>query len=173
MKIWIFLLLAGFSATLAAATLPFRSGEILAAELSSRAPEIANLDKYDYEFGFRKRTYALLTVKLAPGRTIATDDYSLEVFGKHYPCVAIRVGDGSFDTKKWEIDAPSPSQLYGLLFIVDGTVAGIDSIEKLTLKCNAPGKYRRTVVPFSTIGDRAFRAAAGIPAAGMLPDGKN
>ena len=162
------LLLTG-TMTLSAAVVPFRGGEILAAELTSKAPEIVHLDRFDFDFQFENKCYALVTVKLSPGRNLSTYDYSLELFGRSYPCVAIRTGDGGFDADQWEIRDIVPGTRLGMLFIVDGNAVGKGTTEKITLKCNAPGTYPAVTLPFSNLRTRTFTAASGIPETGTFP----
>ena len=160
------LFLAAFSA--GAAVLPFRSGDILDAELSQNAPAIANLDKFDYDFSFGKQCYALVTVRPTRGRALSTHDYSLVIFGRKYPCVAIREDNGGFDADKWKIDNPAADRKYGMLFILDGSVAGNDEREKIEFQSNAPGKYPALKVPFTNRRGSSFSSSYSIPAAGKL-----
>lgn len=170
MKYGIILFLAIFFAAGAVFgdTLAFRGGEVLAAELSRQAPTIRNLDEDAFEFNFNTRAYCLVTVKMTPGRTLGTTDYSIEIFGRRYPCVAIRVDGGAFDAAVREFTEISPSRKYGLLFIIDGSVVGADKQENLELAANAPGKYQKTVLPFTNLASRAFTAAGRISDRGMF-----
>ena len=163
------LLLTG-ATTLSAATIPFRGGEILAAELSTTAPKIEHLDRFDFDFQFENKCYALVTVKLSTGRNLSTYDYSLELFGRSYPCVAVRTGDGGFDADRWEIRDIAPGTRMGMLFIIDGNAVGKGATEKIELKCNAPGTYPPVTLPFSNLRTRAFTAATRIPATGAFPE---
>ena len=163
------LLLIG-ATTLSAATIPFRGGEILAAELSTAAPKIEHLDKFDFDFPFENKCYALVTVKLSTGRNLSTYDYSLELFGRSYPCVAVRTGDGGFDADRWEIREIAPGARMGMLFIIDGNAVGKGTTEKIELKCNAPGTYPAVMLPFSNLRTRAFTTAGRIPDSGAFPD---
>ena len=162
----LFLLLA--AGTLPAAVLPFRSGDVLSAELTTAEPKIENFNAADYNFKFVTKSYALVTVKLARGRTLSVHDFSLSLFGQKYPCVAIRSGDGSFDASKEMARDLASSPKYGLLFVVDGGAVGADAIEKINLVANAPGTYPVIKLPFTNLKNRPFSPASQIPDGGNL-----
>lgn len=163
-------LLAGTLVMMAAAaeTIPFRGGDVLAAELTRSEPAIRNLGSFDFEFEFTNRVYALVTVKLTAGRTLGTHDYSIEIVGRQYPCVAIRAGNGEFDAGVREFNPVSQSELYGMLFIIDGNLVGVDKVKTFDLKCNAPGRNDTFALPFANLGTRTFTAADRIAASGAF-----
>ncbi len=141
-------------------TLVFRGGEILAAELTDRKPVIAN---YKDESG-QIRSYALITVKLLPGRTISTEDYSLGVLGGKYPCIAVREEDGEFDAAHWMWRAISPKKKYGLLFALEVPQQTIPA----ALVCNAPGKWQKTELELKNLRSGAFSGSSAIPEKGSF-----
>lgn len=155
--------------TLSGATLVFRGGEILAAQLSTARPSISGEDPFAYPNDFDRKIYAALTVRMTSGRALSVYDYSLEAFGRPSPCVAIRVDGGSFNAKNWEFKNPSSSQKFTLLFILDGRQVGLQKVENLTLKANFPPASRaEQTVPFTNLGSAPFPSS--IPAEGVMQE---
>lgn len=155
--------------TAAAETIVFRSGEILAAEISSAAPRVAHLSA---EENTNPRMYALVTVKLPQGRTISTEDYSLNALGALYRCIAIREDNGAFDAANWHMAAASPKKKYGLLFALSVPVGQNYNNVTFELVSNAPGKWNRTGIPFTDRRNQAFTPASSIPVSGKFPAAK-
>ncbi len=152
-----------------AETVPFRGGELLAAELSTVRPKISNFDKFAYPETFEKPIYAVLVIRLAPGRTLSNYDYSIDAFGATSPCIAIRTGSGDFDSSRREIREVKNGERYSLLFLLNGSLVGLTPQEKLILKCNFPPAERaeQTIV-LDNLGSRPFTAPNRIPAAGIM-----
>jgi hypothetical protein len=153
----------------AAATLPFRSGEILAAELSTAKPKIVSEDPLAFPLEFSRRIYAALVVKPAEGRGLSIHDYALSAFGRDYPCIALRVGDGDYNANVWEVKRAAPGEKYTLLFVLDATLVGLAPKELLTLRSLYPPKSRAAqVIPFSNLGGRGFTSSRSIPDGGLM-----
>lgn len=168
-----FFLAALFSAavllSISAETVPFRSGELLAAELSTVRPKINNFDKFAYPETFEKPIYAVLVVRLAPGRTLSNYDYSIDAFGVTSPCIAIKAGNGDFDSGRREIREVKKGEKYSLLFLLNGSLVGLTPQEKLILKCNFPPAERAEQTIFlNNLGSRPFTAPGRIPDAGIM-----
>ena len=110
---------SGFTVAAADQTARFRSGTILAAELSTKKPEITNSNKYDplpvYDGAVG---YAVLFVKFDAGRTFTTYDYVLTNSSKTFRCCAVAEGGAQFNTDIWELKTTDPEKIYRLLFIV-------------------------------------------------------
>ena len=155
---------------LGADSLPFRSGIVLAAELSSAEQKITDFDEADYpDMPRQDRVFAAVTLTLFPGRALSRHDYVLSAFGTDGKCVAIRTGDGPWKCLSGDIDVAEKGKKYGMLFILDGRVAGLNPTEKLNLKCcYPPEKYAATSVVFSNRRDRDLTPASRIPAGGIL-----
>ncbi len=169
-KIAVVLLLV-FSAVLplAAATQPFRSGEILAAELSTVKPQITNEDPEAFPLDFTRRIYAALVVKAAEGRGLSIHDYALEAFGRSYPCIALRIGDAGYDAETWKVERAAGNEKYTLLFVLDATMVGFAQTETLQLRSLFPPKARSgQPVVFSNLNGRSFTSPRSIPADGIL-----
>lgn len=145
-----------------AETVLFRSGEVLAAELSTQKPQVANLSAAE---NVQAAVYALVTVRLQPGRTISTEDYSLSALGGTYRCIAIRENNGPFNAGRWHWDPASPQKKYGMLFALQIPSGQNYRDVRFALVCNAPGKWTQTELTF------ADRKNAGFTAAGNIPDG--
>lgn len=152
-----------------AATLPFRSGEILSAELSTAKPGIANEDPLAFPLSFDRRIYAELVVKIAPGRGISIHDYALEAFGVAYPCIALRAGDNAFNADVWEVRRANANEKYTLLFVLDATLVGLTPEQTLTLQAQFPPKDRADQpVPFTNLKNRSFTPPRSIPNSGNM-----
>ncbi len=149
-----------------AATIPFRSGEVLDAQISSVRPSISNWKKFDFQLDFSEQRYALVTVTVTPGRSISIHDYALEVFGRKYPCIALCKNGGAFDGAKWEFSSLGRSDKVGLLFVFDGSVAGFNDVENFKLVSNAPGKYPAMSIPFVNRQKQSFNR--NVPAGGSF-----
>lgn len=109
---------------LSGATIPFRLGEVLTAEISRNKVTIKNLNTSDYNLKFKHYAYAVVVFKLQKKRSISIYDFKLNLKGKAYKCIAIRAGNRHFDTKNWRFTKTSPKTLYSLLFIVNSDVLG-------------------------------------------------
>lgn len=171
MKIFSAAALLFFTAVLplAAATLPFRGGEILAAELSAAKPKIANEDPLAFPLDFTRRIYAALVVKAAEGRGLSIHDYALEAFGRSYPCIALRIGDGEYNANVWEVKRASANEKYTLLFVLDATMVGFAPEETLRLRSLYPPKNRaEQPVVFTNLNGKNFTQPRSIPASGLL-----
>ncbi|MBT3378501.1 MAG: hypothetical protein HN742_25155 [Lentisphaerae bacterium] len=63
------------------------------------------------------KTFALLTVEVAPGRSIGRQDYVLKSDGETHDCLAIRPGGvDTYDFRRWQIEAKGTPQTVTLLF---------------------------------------------------------
>ena len=151
--------------SLNAETVIFRGGEVLAAELSTQKPQVANLPAAETA---QATVYALVTVRLQPGRTISTEDYSLSALGGTYRCLAIREDNGRFDAAKWHWDTALPQKKYGMIFALQIPAGQNYRDVRFGLVCNAPGKWTRTDLVFTDRKSDAFTAAGNIPAKGTF-----
>ena len=165
----LFLLLTGFFFSAGAESVPFRGGEVLAAQLSTRKPQIQNEDPLAFPPPSDKQIYAAVVVKLMPGRALSIFDYSLVAFGQSYCCVAIRAGNNPYDAAKSEFKTTSTSEKYSLLFVLDGSVVGFTPLEKLQLKANFGDKNNSTSpLILENLGNRDFTAPGSIPDSGIV-----
>ena len=168
---WIFeivVLLAG--CVLSAETLPFRSGIILAAETSAKKQNIVNFNEQNYpDLPVGSRIYAAVTLTVFSNRVLSPLDYSLNAFGKKYPCVAVRTGDSAWQADPKGIEFPAKNQKYAMLFILDGSLLGFNKEDKMSLHCNyPPAKTPDTALIFTNRMQQDFTRASQIPATGTL-----
>jgi hypothetical protein len=166
MKKLSFLLLFAAALSLRADVLIFRSGRIVAAEISSTAPAGGDInDKYAFPDLPEQRLYAVVSVKLDAGRKISIFDYALESSGKTYPCVAINSDGTTF--RHTQNSIPATDKIMQLLFIIDKRP--LQKTELLKLKCNLPpyGIYDLQV-PFDNAGYQRLLLPAEIPAVGTF-----
>ncbi|MFA7231504.1 MAG: hypothetical protein WC071_09565 [Victivallaceae bacterium] len=148
----------------------FRLGRILSAEVGLQTVNVADLDKYAFKFPYRNKAYAIVTVKLDPGRSLSTYDFSLVYSGKKYPCIAIRAGQDDFNGDKWLIRKASPEDMYSMLFVVDAS-AFADDVKTITMtlmyNLSAQGQ-KRISLPFKFLGNSSFISVTDIPDKGCL-----
>ena len=169
MKSSLFILFAAiFSLTiqLHAETVRFRSGHILAAELTTRKINISGVPEEMPLNIPAKPVYAVLTVKLDRFRSVSIFDYTMIAYGTEFSCVAINSGRGFVHT-----DAPvSSDDAVQLLFIADALTAGKAKLEENVLRCKlTPGKDQFDVkVPYSFIGSDAPKTPGTIPDSGII-----
>ena len=164
MKKSIFIIFLLLAASLNAGVIRFRSGKIIAAEITGANVKIDNFDPHAFPAMPENRMYAVLSVKLDKGRAISIFDYSLEAFGTTCPCVAVNSGSGFRYTVN-TLDGISSAQL---LFVLDRRSIG--KTESIKIKCNLPptdGTYDLSV-PFE---NRNYNAPSGLnelPASGVF-----
>ena len=155
----------GFICSLHAAKLRFRSGNILAAELSSATPSINNFNKDAFPNLPEQKVCAVITIQLDKSRKISIFDYTLNAPGGDYPCVAFaKNSDFEYGVEAVE-NSGKPIQL---LFILDGRFSGKSPQEKLLFKCNLPpaGKTYETEIIFKKVN--SCTPLYSIPASGRM-----
>ncbi len=157
---------------LAAETLRFRSGEILAAELSPTLPYIMNRSAADLADLPEQRIYAALTVSLDPGRKISIYDYSLKVSGTKYRCIALQNGNNTIDGAKFECSGGGRNARCTLFFALNASEVGTGANDRLRLVCNVPPNSGELPVLFVNRGSEGFTPGRDIPDAGMMQSGK-
>ncbi|MDR0933280.1 MAG: hypothetical protein LBM70_09725 [Victivallales bacterium] len=151
------------------ATLPFRSGKVLAAELSKIKPNIIGEDPLAFPLPFSQTIYAEITVKIDAGRGISIHDYSLDAFGRRYPCIALRVNDENFNAENWAVKRIVPNATYTLLFVLDATRVGLTNQENYTLHAEFPPQENADCkIPFTNRGNSKFSSSRSIPSDGNL-----
>ena len=155
---------------LCAEVVVFRSGVILAAELTSVNQPIDDFDEAAYpELPRQNRVYAAVTLHLFPGRALTRYDFVLNAFGTDCKCVATRAGTSPWRCQSGDISSAERGKKYSLLFVLDGRVAGINATEKLNLKCNfGPAKYAETSIIFTNRRGENFTFSEQIPETGIL-----
>jgi hypothetical protein len=154
----------------AAKSVRFRLGKILAAEITRSNVRINNLSKHAFKFDFKQKAFAVVTVKLDPGRTLSIHDFSLKLLGRKYACVALRAGHADFNGGAWVIKKSSPDDLYSMLFVVNAAPLGSEErILEGTLFYNLSSKGTcEFAVPFKYLGYSSLTSTTNIPAGGML-----
>lgn len=178
-KVFIGLLLASFIFSLNAAEnkavekqptkVKFRSGEALSAEISSLAPPLNNLSRFEQANKIQNKLYAVIFAKLDKGRSIGIYDYTLSDGSTEYQCVAIKdSATDPFDNGKWEYSSNTDGKIYMLLFIVNGPLPK-DKPVKYTLKSKLfDNTIVNPVIEFKNIGNAAFSNPQNIPPEGNI-----
>ena len=123
MKYFVCFLILSAVFSMQAKTIPFRSGEILAAEFSRTRPAIQNWSKHLFSPD-NANYYAAVTVRIAPGRKISIYDYALAIKGVNFPCVALRSGSGKFEYTPKALSADKEKVYTMLFFVRDTTLSG-------------------------------------------------
>jgi len=151
-----------------AGQLEFRGGDLLEAELSTLKPNIKNENPLAFDLPFDRKSYVCVVFKPQRGRNLSIFDYSIELFGRDYPCIALRSGNDDFTYTADELKGLDSNQKYALLFVVDGSKAGLDAVEKMNLKANYADKNASREIPVKNIKGASFRSLSSIPDAGNL-----
>ena len=174
LKLLIFTFLCASSFELLSATLPFRLGEILSAEISRNKVVIKNMNSSDYDFKFKHYAYAVVVLKLHKGRSLSTYDFKLNFKDQTYKCIALKSGSESFDTKRWQLVKTNPKTIYSLLFIMDSELLGNAKKElPLTLVYSLVNSGQVSCkVPFKFINYDNLTQLSKIPASGIFPKTK-
>jgi len=163
----ILLLFLCFSAvSLLAETVRIRSGVVLAAEISTAAPAIANRNADAFPNLPVQPLYAVVSLRLDPLRAISIFDYSLGEYGRIFPCIAM-AKEGRFE---YTTEKNNAAGVHQLLFVLDAKQFGLRSREGLTLFCHFPpedGTYNTRLI-FRNLSGASFTPASRIPAAGMM-----
>ena len=155
-----------------AETVLSRSGELLAAEFTSAAPAGASLDPFRYPDLPKKRIFAAVMLRPAPGRGVSIYDYALYAYNREMPCIGMSLGENRIDPKLKEVPAArfaKEKKICFLFFVLDGTLFGTRNVEALHLRCRvAPETIRDQRIYLTNRKGRAFSTASEIPAAGKM-----
>ena len=159
MKFFIMFFCFCMAAVLDGAAVKFRSGDVLAAEVSSTRPSVSNWNVN--LFGMNSATsYAAVAVRIHPKRKISIYDYALAVNGVNHACVAIRINNGAFEYTQKSLPAEKGEIFTLLFFLKDISVSDVKNVSLVTLmppttnevvplKIN--NRYSGTLCPFNSI----------------------
>ena len=150
------------------ADLGFRTGKVIAAEISSAPVEIIGLEDYPYPQPPAK-IYAVAVLKMTPNRSLSALDYSLVINGKTFPCTAVVCNMASFVCSP-DVTFPSEKDVARLLFVVDAKQVKIPAAGitiRGTLKSNLRGRSS-VALNFTSTGSKPFSDCTKIPEAGLL-----
>jgi hypothetical protein len=158
-------LLATFSAY--AESKHYRSGVILAAEITKANISVANLSSLAFPNMPRNRAYAVISVKLDPARELSIFDYSLEIKGQTWPCAAL-YRNNRYEYTTVDIHGNGVMQM---LFIVDSSIIPASGVVNAVLKSNLSDArfYYDAEIPCKIIGSKMPAAPHAVPASGLLP----
>lgn len=147
----------------------FRSGEAIAAEITSLTQNVSNLSRFEQSTNIKNKLYAVIFLKLDKGRSIGIYDYVLSDGNTEYQCAAIKESIGEpFDNSKWEYATNTDGKTYMMLFIVNGPLPK-DKPVKYTLKSKLfDNTIVNPVIEFKNIGAAAFSNPINIPAEGNI-----
>lgn len=170
-KLLILFILCTSGFELLSASIPFRLGQILSAEISRNKVTIKNFNSADYDLKLKHYAYALVTFKLNKGRSVSIYDFKLEFKDEQYKCIAIRSGDETFNTKNWRFIKTSPQTIYSFLFIINSEDLGNAKktiTATLLYTLNNSGKVNY-VLPFNFVNYSNLTQLDKIPIDGTFP----
>ena len=168
MKHFLLLLFAVAGLSVVADTIRFRSGSILAAELSLKQPFIEDFSPEKIAKDYPARAFAAVTVKLHPERKLSIYDYKLVCLGLPFDCIAIRTDDGNFDMTPM-VEGANQYRKYTLLFLLDAQWAKPNMTDKFVLKSvGGPANRAETPLNFVHKNNQDFTRASQIPANGLM-----
>ena len=150
------------------ADLGFRIGKVVAAEITTAAPEIIDKKNFPYPLP-AKPVYAIVVLKMVQNRSLSSLDYSLVVNGTTTPCLAIVCNMAAFVCTP-EATYPSEKDYARLLFVLDGKRIKMPPAGKTlkgVLKSNLRDRGNVTI-NITSLNNRAFSDCTKTPAAGAL-----
>ncbi len=152
---------------LSAGTVPFRCGEITAAQISAVQPEIINCDPLVLRCDTDFPVFAAVTFIPDPGRTFSIDDFTLEIV-ESYSCVAIACGQSAFSGSAEPVTA-GPGESVTLLFAVDARrISSAAKDNRIAMRLCSPNV--RDSISFELLGNSPLTSPAEIPVSGNFPD---
>ena len=149
--------------TLCAATADFRGGIVLSAEISSKVPKVDGLKVETVN-----PVYARLVFVLHPERKVSIHDYALNVYGRDFKAVAIARNNEAWKTDGSAFDNIRDTDRFALLFVLDGSVTGKRSVEKLQIVSCPDPEGRRATVNFKNLNGGSFPSVTSIPKSGSV-----
>lgn len=117
----------------------FRLGEIVGGGVSRREVVVFNESKVISQANFRKKAYAVVRVKLDPGRSISIHDFTMIYNYQSFDCVAVKPYQNSFNAEKRIFTVTPQSSCYDLLFFLDVPNFANDGTLKVTLHYRLSG----------------------------------
>ena len=170
-KLLILVLLCSSGFELMSASIPFRLGKILSAEISRNKVNVKNFNSADYDLKLKHYAYAVVACKLDKGRSVSIYDFKLEFNNEKYKCIAIRSGTKAFDTKNWQFVKTSPRTIYSFLFIINSEDLGnakktVTAALFYTLNNSGKVNYK---LPFKFVNYSNLTQVNRIPINGTFP----
>ncbi len=136
---------------LGAAEVFFSGGVVVEAKLSEKMPQISRFEAAYFPELPERKIYAMLSLDVPAPRKISIFDYQLEIFGRDYPCVALREEQGAWTTTA---EIFPGGKRYSLLFILNAGMVGMKDTEIIALKNGA--SQEKTSVSFQNLRETAF-----------------
>ena len=152
-----------FCGTVCAATADFRSGTVLAAEISSRIPTVEGLN-----VEYPNPVCARVVFRLHPERKISIHDYALNAYGRDFKAVAVARNNEAWTVDGSAFDNNRENDRFSLLFILDGSVIGKRNIEELEITSVPGPQAKRTALKFKNLKSGSFSSANSIPKSGTV-----
>lgn len=153
--------------TAAAGIKHYRSGVIVAAEVTKAKLNIANLPPLAFPDLPPDRAYAVVSVKLDDMRELSIFDYSLDIHGTPWRCIAL-YRNNRYEYFSGDIHGTGVMQM---LFAVDAKLIPASGTVNAVLKSNlSDARFGYDApIPCKVIGNKLPTAPRAIPAAGLLP----
>ena len=149
--------------TAEAAVKEFRSGVVLAAELSAKVPEGINVPENSVN-----NLFARMVIKLAPERKISIHDYQLRIYGMDFKAAAICINDGKWLCEGEIFESRNRNDRIGLLFIVDGSIIGRRNVEYFEIIASPDKKAPAAKIGFKNIFNSGFTRVTRVPSSGNM-----
>lgn len=126
-------------------------GVAVEAKLSKKMPEITGFEAECFPDLPERKIYAMLRLQVPATRKISIFDYQLEIFGRDYPCVALRKSGGRWTATGKTLAGGGQ---YDLLFILNAGMVGMKDQEIIELKNT--GSQEKTPILFQNLRETAF-----------------
>jgi hypothetical protein len=143
-----------------------RSGEVLAAELTSAKINVANLPPLAFPATPANKVYAVVSIRLNDLRALSIFDYTLNFSGVEFPCIALW-RNNRFEYFTGDI---SGKQIQQMLFVIDSQyISGLNKLNiSLKNKFSPANDQYNTQIPFVNIGTKMPTPPNKIPGTGLL-----
>ena len=143
-----------------------RSGVVVAAEVTKGEVKIAELPPLAFQNLPQEKAYAVVSLKLDDMRELSIFDYSLEIKGASFPCVAL-YRNNRYEYYLGNIIDKGVQQM---VFIVDSKLIPDSGKVTAALKSNlSEVRFIYDVnIPLSVIGKSTPKAPRAIPASGLI-----
>ena len=146
-----------------AATVSFRSGTLLSAELSARRPNVKTWNEAQ-----ANPVYARLVFTLAPERKISIHDYEIVIYGRSFKAIALSINGNKWSADGNTVETHNAEDKIALLFELDGTVIGKQGVISLDLVAAPDRDFPAQTVKFCNLNNQGFSPVNKIPLSGSM-----
>ncbi len=147
----------------------YKTGQIIAAEMTSAAVDITGREQSPYPNNFKSPRYVQIMLKMHPRRSIGVVDYALVINNVTANCIAIASNQEPFVSAPTVL-SPDPRDVVKMLFVFDGARVkgpGANKTLRAVLKSNIRARGSLTL-NITDLGSGKFTEHNKVPAAGLL-----